>query len=146
MKDIILFIQTMKLLSHLSLSREKLFCVIFCPFLCISGFLMFHFYLRTIQLLHIIFLHLLLVLLRGLPHYRNLFKASPTLRGPILWNFWVHFGYPPLFLSAAPFSKETVNVPRKNSQHVFLCLGHYQVFQADFRYIRQWLEKCKIFS
>ena len=73
-----------KLFSKLSLFPEELLSVIFCLFLCIITFLIFIYFLRTIQLLHSIFLHMFLVLIRGLLYYRNLFTAFLG----ILWLIW----------------------------------------------------------
>ena len=57
-----------RLFSHLSISPDKLFWIVFCPFLCIVGFLVFLCFFRNIQLLHITLLLMFLVLLVGLPH------------------------------------------------------------------------------
>ena len=76
-----------KLFLHLSFSTGELFWVILCPFLCIVTFLMFVYFLRTNQLLHIIFCKCSWYCLEGYLTKKNLFIASLPLLGAILRYF-----------------------------------------------------------
>ena len=134
-------------------SPGELFWVIICPFWCAVTFLIILYFLKTVQLLHIKFLRMFLVLFRGLPHLIKLFTAF-NLYWELFWNILVlilesaylflrvvsHLIYE--FLYSCFFYSSDYQHANKNSRHVSLCLLHYIAY---FLYNPQIFEKLKSF-
>ena len=105
-------------------------------YLLIVTFLMFLYFLRTIQLLHI-FLRLFQVLLRELPQ-KETFLQHP----PLCWKFQESFWGMLLFFWTCSRSDGVFKrcclynshsqCTKKNSQYVSLCQGYYPIFQGLF--------------
>ena len=117
----------------------------FCTILCFVAFLMFLCFLITIQLLHITFFTDDSGITLRVNSSENLFIGSSSLLGAfdseVFYSLFLRCSS--IFENCSPSYQMklcadifcitvTVNVLRKISQHVFLCLGHYAVLLGLF--------------